>query len=48
MNIKNFIDEDEFAKSLVESDGWGIMNGYDGTYETVYVNDETYVVMRTN
>jgi hypothetical protein len=24
------------------------MSGYDGSYETTYVNDETYVVMRTN
>ena len=48
LNIKNFIDEDEFAKSLVESDGWGIMNGYDGQYDEVTVNDTSYYIMRIN
>jgi len=48
LNIKNFIDEDELAKSLVESDGWGIMNGYDGQYDEVTINDTSYYIMRIN
>jgi peptidoglycan hydrolase CwlO-like protein len=48
LNIKNFIDEDELAKSLIESDGWGIMNGYDGQYDEVTINDTSYYVMRVN
>jgi len=48
LDIKNFIDEDELAKSLVESDGWGIMNGYDGQYDEVTINDTSYYIMRIN
>jgi DNA repair exonuclease SbcCD ATPase subunit len=48
LDIKNFIDEDELAKALVDSDGWGIMNGYDGQYDEVTVNDTSYYVMRIN
>jgi hypothetical protein len=48
MDISEYVDKDALAQAYVDSDGIGIMNGYDGTYETTYVNDETYVVMRTN
>jgi len=48
MDAEEYIDKDALAQAWVDSDGIGIMNGYDGTYETTYVNDETYVVMRTN
>jgi len=46
MDISDYVDKDALAQAYVDSDGIGIMNGYDGTYETTYVNDETYVVMR--
>lgn len=42
LNLKDFIDEDELAKGLVDTDGYGVMNSYDGNYE--YVGD--YIVMR--
>jgi predicted nuclease with TOPRIM domain len=48
MDISDYVDKDALAQAYVDSDGIGIMNGYDNTYETTYVNDETYVVMRTN
>jgi len=48
MDAEEYIDKDALAQAWVDSDGIGVMNGYDGTYETTYVNDETYVVMRTN
>jgi len=48
MNVEDYVDKDALAQAWVDADGIGIMNGYDGTYETTYVNDETYVVMRTN
>ena len=48
MDVSEYVDKDALAQAYVDSDGIGIMNGYDGTYETTYVNDETYVVMRTN
>lgn len=46
LDIKNFIDEKELAQALVESDGWGVMNGYDGSYDSESVNGETYYIMR--
>jgi polyhydroxyalkanoate synthesis regulator phasin len=46
--IKEYIDEDALAQGLVDSDGWGVMNGYDGQYDSEEVNGETYYIMRTN
>ena len=46
--IKEYIDEDDLAQGLVDSDGWGIMNGYDGRYDSEEVNGITYYIMRTN
>jgi len=48
LNIKDYIDEDELAQGLVDSDGWGVMNGYDGQYDSEDVNGITYYIMRTN
>jgi hypothetical protein len=48
MDISDYVDKDALAQAYVDSDGIGIMSSYDGSYETTYVNDETYVVMRTN
>jgi polyhydroxyalkanoate synthesis regulator phasin len=48
LDIKEYIDEDELAQGLVDSDGWGIMNSYDGQYDTEEVNGVTYYIMRTN
>lgn len=47
LNLKDFIDEDELAKGLVDEDGYGIMNGYDGSYDSIYFEDEQYYIMRT-
>ena len=46
--IKEYIDEDDLAQGLVNSDGWGVMNGYDGTYDSVNVAGKTYYIMRIN
>jgi hypothetical protein len=48
LSIKEYIDEDALAQGLVDSDGWGIMNSYDGQYDTEEVNGVTYYIMRTN
>ncbi len=48
MDISDYVDKDALAQAYVDSDGIGIMSSYDGSYETTYVNDETYVVMGTN
>jgi hypothetical protein len=45
---EEYLDKDALAQAWVDADGLGIMSGYDGSYQTTYVNDETYVVMRTN
>jgi predicted nucleic acid-binding Zn-ribbon protein len=44
--IKEYIDEDALAQGLVDSDGWGVMNGYDGQYDSEEVNGATYYIMR--
>jgi Mg2+ and Co2+ transporter CorA len=48
LNIKDFIDEDELAEGLISEDGYGIMNGYDGTYDSIYLDNESYYIMRVN
>ena len=48
LSIKEYIDEDALAQGLVDSDGWGVMNGYDGQYDSEEVNGVTYYIMRTN
>ena len=47
-DIKEYIDEDALAQGLVDSDGWGVMNSYDGNYDSEEVNGITYYIMRTN
>jgi hypothetical protein len=48
LSIKEYIDEDALAQGLVDSDGWGVMNGYNGQYDSEEVNGITYYIMRTN
>jgi hypothetical protein len=47
-NITEYIDEDALAQGLVDSDGWGVMNSYDGQYDSEDVNGIRYYIMRTN
>jgi vacuolar-type H+-ATPase subunit I/STV1 len=46
LSIKEYIDEDALAQGLVDSDGYGLMNSYDGQYDTEEVNGVTYYIMR--
>ena len=48
LELKNFVDEDELAKGLAEDDGWEMISSYDGTYETVYLEDRDLYIMRVN
>jgi len=48
LDFKEYIDEDALAQGLVDSDGWGIMNSYDGNYDSINVAGETYYIMRIN
>ena len=47
-DIRDYIDEDALAQGLVDSDGWGVMNSYDGNYDSEEVNGITYYIMRIN
>lgn len=47
-DIKNYIDEDALAQGLVDTDGWGVMNSYDGNYYREVINGVNYYIMRTN
>lgn len=47
-NISDFIDTRELLDDLVSNGDYGDLNGYDGTYDTVNINDTDYVVMRIN
>lgn len=48
MDIKDFIDVDELAKGLVDTDGYGAMNSYNSDYDTIDIQGETYYIMRIN
>lgn len=48
MDVSEWVDKDALAQGLVDSDGYGIMNGYDGNYSSVYVDGKEYIVMRLN
>lgn len=43
---ENYIDKDAFIEGVIESDGYGIVNSYDGNYDEEYVNDILFYVMR--
>ena len=45
-NYDNFINENDFIDGVVDADGIGIINGHDGSYDTVYVNGEEFYVMQ--
>lgn len=48
LDISHYIDEDELAKGLVDSDGYGIMSHYDGSYDYISINGEDYYILRIN
>lgn len=46
LDVAEYIDTDDLAQGLVDADGWGMMNGYDGTYDDVVINNTIYYIMR--
>jgi hypothetical protein len=48
LEMKNFIDENDLAKGLVDTDGWEIMSSYDGSYEVSYLPGKDYYIMRVS
>jgi len=45
-DFDNFINESDFIDGVIDADGIEIINGYDSSYDTVYVNGEQFYVMR--
>jgi hypothetical protein len=43
---EEYIDKDEFIQGVIDTDGYGIVNGYDGNYDEIRVNDTLFYVMR--
>lgn len=41
-----YIDKDAFIEGLIDTDGYGIINGWDGSYSDIRVGDEYFIVMR--
>jgi len=48
MEIKEWVDTDAMAQGIVHSDGYGIMSGYDGSYDSEYVLEKQYIIIRNN
>ena len=46
LNWDEFIDKDAFIRGVVDTDGYGVVNGYDGNMDEVEVDGETYYVGR--
>ena len=46
--VKDWVDVDAMAQGLVDSDGYGIMSGYDGSYDSEYVLEKQYIIIRNN
>jgi hypothetical protein len=46
LDWEDYIDKDEFIQGVIDTDGYGIVNSYDGNVDEVYVNDTLFYVMR--
>ena len=47
LEIENYIDTRAFKEGLLQSDGIGhTLNSYDGDYDTIEFNDETYYILQ--
>jgi DNA repair exonuclease SbcCD ATPase subunit len=48
LDYKDYIDKDEFIKGLIDSDGYGMVGGYDGNVSEYSIKDKTFYVIRIN
>lgn len=46
LNIKDYVDVEKLIKGVVDDDGYGSMNGYNGNYDDIVFNGTTYYIMR--
>ena len=45
LNMDNFIDERQFIEDVANNEDYGTLNGQDGSYDSVTIKDEDYIVM---
>ena len=43
---ENFIDKDSFVQGVIDSDGYGMLSSYDGSYDISKVRGTDYYIMR--
>lgn len=48
LSINDYIDKDAFIQGVIDEDGYGTVNGYDGSADEVYVKNVLFYVMRIN
>lgn len=48
MGIENFIDRDAFIEDVADEEDYSVLNGNDGTYDIINLNNQSYVVMVTD
>jgi hypothetical protein len=48
LEVKNFVDEESLIEDMVNTDGYGILSSYDGSYETIEINGDDYYIFRIN
>lgn len=48
LELKDFIDHNEFVEAVVDEDGYGILSSYDGDYDVVNILGEDYYIVRIN
>lgn len=48
LNVEDYIDREAFIEGVIQEDGYGTINGYDGSVEEYYVKDILFYVMRIN
>lgn len=48
MSVSEWVDIEALIEDFVSTDGYGIMNGYDGSYDIETIDGENYVVMHVN
>jgi len=46
LNVEDYINKDDFIEGVIDADGYGIINGYDGSVDELYIQDILFYVMR--
>ena len=46
LSWSDYVDKDEFIQGVIDADGYGVVNSYDGNVDEIRVNDTLFYVMR--